>query len=247
VANLRKKAKFALFWSSFMGKNKLRRFAEMKNFPNVFEPTALESLSENFALRGLWRTDFFKEPQKIVLELGCGKGEYTLGLAEKYPLHAFVGMDIKGARIWRGAKTAVEKGQNNVAFVRSRIEFLTRFFAPAEIDEIWVTFADPQPKRPLKRLTSPRFLDLYRQILKPEGIVHLKTDSALLYEYSLEIAQQENLPIFYASADLYATTENLPTHLQEIWNIKTHYENLFAGKGYSIKYLCFGLSPKAKV
>ena len=169
-----------------MAKNKLRRFSEMKEWSNVFEPTLDEKYKEPFQLKGKWNQDFFKNDNPIVLELGCGKGEYSIGMADHFPNKNFVGVDIKGARIWVGAKDAVERGVQNVAFLRTKIDFITDYFGENEVDEIWLTFSDPQPNKPRKRLTSKLFIERYRKILKPGGIIHLKTDSDILFESSEE-------------------------------------------------------------
>ena len=165
-----------------MGKDKLSKFAAIKEYPHVFEHNEDETL----ALKGNWRKDFFKNDNPIVLELGCGKGEYSVGLAKHFPNKNFIGCDIKGNRIYIGAKNSLEQGMTNVAFLRTRIDYITDYFSEGEIDEIWLTFSDPQPKKPRKRLSSPLFIERYRQILKKGGIVHMKTDSNLLFEYTEE-------------------------------------------------------------
>src|SRR5688572_33160801 len=168
-----------------MAKNKLQRFAELRTFSNVHEFLFTERETD-FKLKGKWNTDHFKNSNPIVLELGCGKGEYSNGLAEKYPNLNFIGVDIKGARIWRGSKTAQEKKLLNVAFLRTQIEFIESCFEKEEVSEIWITFPDPQPNKEKKRLTHPVFLNRYKNILKQKGVIHLKTDSAELYEFTLE-------------------------------------------------------------
>ncbi|HPV56712.1 MAG TPA: tRNA (guanosine(46)-N7)-methyltransferase TrmB, partial [Tenuifilaceae bacterium] len=177
-----------------MAKNKLRRFAENETFENLFQPTMSDVMNGDFHLKGKWRSDYFKNSNPIVLELGCGKGEYSVGLAKMFPEKNFIGADIKGARLWRGAKTAVEEKMSNVAFIRTRIEHIASFFAPEEVDEIWVTFPDPQPreKKSKKRLTSSRFLNHYAKFLKPNGIVHLKTDSQALHAYTKAVIEYNN-------------------------------------------------------
>jgi len=165
-----------------VGKDKLRRFAAIKEFKNVFEPV-MNQVSD---LRGKWRSDVFKNENPIVLELGCGKGEYSVGLGKQYPDKNFIGVDLKGNRIYIGAKEALELNLENVVFLRTRIDFITNFFAENEVDEIWLTFSDPQPKKPNKRLSSQPFVNRYRQFLKKDGIVHMKTDSDLLFEYTQE-------------------------------------------------------------
>jgi tRNA (guanine-N7-)-methyltransferase len=221
-----------------MGKDKLRRFALMKDFPHV-----LESLyGEAFEMKGKWRSDFFRNEQPIVLELGCGKGEYTVGLARHYLDRNFIGVDIKGSRMFIGARDADESGLGNVGFLRTRIEWITNCFDSDEVDEIWLTFSDPQPKKPRKRLTSPEFLTRYKSILKPGGIIHVKTDSDLLFESTEEVLNTLKLPIEYLTWDLY---DQLPEHadakMNEILHIQTHYEKLFASRGSKIKYCRFRL------
>ena len=168
-----------------MGKNKLAKFAEMETFPHVFQYPFARLQQEAFPLRGRWGEAFFHNDHPIVLELGCGKGEYTVGLGELYPDKNFIGVDVKGARIWTGAKLSHEAGMDNVAFLRGEIESLTNFFAPGEVDEIWITFPDPQMKKVTKRLTSTRFLKRYLEVLRPGGRIHLKTDSPFLYTYKI--------------------------------------------------------------
>lgn len=222
-----------------MAKNKLRRFTEMKEWSNVFQPT-LDDDKAPFPLKGNWRSDYFRNDNPIVLELGCGKGEYTIGLADHYPEKNFIGVDIKGARIWVGAKDAVERNVENVAFLRTKIDFITDYFAPGEIDEIWLTFSDPQPNKPRKRLTSKIFIDKYRQILKPGGLVHLKTDSDILFESTEDEIKEHGYDCLELTWDLYGTLpEGLDEKTREILHIKTHYEQLFTAKGSVIKYCRF--------
>ena len=218
-----------------MGKNKLARFEENLTFPNLFQ-VSYESLSNKpFELKGKWHTDFFENNNPIVLELGCGKGEYTVALARKYPGMNFIGIDIKGARLWRGCKTSNEEGMKNVAFIRTRIQLIEHFFAPEEVSEIWVTFPDPQPKKPNKRLTSERFLSYYKRILTPGSTIHLKTDSYELYDYTLnEVIPQGHYPIAVATDDLYSTHPNL-----EVCEVQTFYESMFLKEGKKITYLEF--------
>ena len=186
-----------------MGKNKLARFAENKILPNVFQPTRDEAL-DHYPLKGKWRTEVFKNQNPIVLELGCGKGEYSVGLAKSFPNKNFIGIDIKGARFWFGAKEAVEKNLNNVAFLRTQIELVDCFFDHDEVDEIWITFPDPQIKyrRTKHRMTHPDFLDRYKKILKKDGIVHLKTDSEFLHGYTLGLLQGQGHEIISAHHDI---------------------------------------------
>ena len=222
-----------------MGKNKLARFAENKILSNVFQPTREEALN-NYPLKGKWRSEVFKNENPIVLELGCGKGEYSVGLAKSFPEKNFIGIDIKGARFWFGAKEAVEKNLNNVAFLRTQIELVDCFFDHDEVDEIWITFPDPQIKyrRTKHRMTHPDFLDRYKKILKKDGIVHLKTDSEFLHGYTLGLLQGQGHEIISAHHDIYGAPENEPgTPL--LREIKTYYEGLFSAKGKTITYLKF--------
>ncbi len=222
-----------------MGKNKLARFAENKILPNVFQPTRDEAL-DHYPLKGKWRTEVFKNQNPIVLELGCGKGEYSVGLAKSFPEKNFIGIDIKGARFWFGAKEAVEKNLNNVAFLRTQIELVDCFFDHDEVDEIWITFPDPQIKyrRTKHRMTHPDFLDRYKKILKKDGIVHLKTDSEFLHGYTLGLLQGQGHEIISAHHDIYGAPEYEPgTPL--LREIKTYYEGLFSAKGKTITYIKF--------
>ena len=219
-------------------KNKLQRFAENLTFDNLFQYNYEQLINLPFELKGRWREDFFHNDHPITLELGCGKGEYTVGLAERYPGRNFIGFDIKGARLWKGLTMAREKGLDNVAFVRTKIDNINFFFESEEVSEIWITFPDPQPQlsRARKRLTSPLFLDRYRGILKPGGIIHLKTDSDLLYEYTLEVIREKSLPLHYHTNDLYTTGDEL-----EVKSIRTYYEQIWLSQGLTIKYIRFGL------
>ncbi|SKB84505.1 tRNA (guanine-N(7)-)-methyltransferase [Chryseobacterium balustinum] len=233
---------FAAFHIYFMGKNKLRRFAENKKLSNVIQPTRDEALT-GFQLKGNWRKDFFKNDQPIVLELGCGKGEYTVGLAKTFTDKNFIGIDIKGARFWFGAKEASENGMNNVGFLRSQIELVEYYFAENEVDEIWITFPDPQIKfkRTKHRLTHPDFLERYKKFLKPGGIVHLKTDSEFLHGYTLGYLQGAGYEIISAHHDIYGALEYEPNtpHLRDI---RTYYEELFSAKGKTITYIKFKIN-----
>ncbi|MDF0718416.1 tRNA (guanosine(46)-N7)-methyltransferase TrmB [Kaistella sp. PBT33-4] len=226
-----------------MGKNKLARFEENRILPNVIQPTRAEAL-DNFHLKGKWRSEIFKNENPIVVELGCGKGEYSVGLAKAFPEKNFIGIDIKGARFWFGAKEATEKNMKNVAFLRTQIELLDCFFEENEVDEIWITFPDPQIKyrRTKHRMTHPDFLERYRKVLKPEGIVHLKTDSEFLHGYTLGILQGSGHEILTAHHDIYGAPEYEPNtvHLREI---KTYYEELFSSKGKTITYIKFRFRP----
>lgn len=220
-------------------KNKLKRFQENETFSNLFQPSREELLNDNFALKGKWNEQYFKNDNPIVLELGCGKGEYTLGLSERFPDKNFIGIDIKGARIWRGAKTALETSQNNVAFIRMQIELIEKTFETGEVSEIWITFPDPQIKykRTKHRLTNPDFLKRYKNILKDEGVIHLKTDSEFLHGYTIGLLQGLGHDILYAHHDIYINTY-AP---EEVVNIQTFYEKQFLEQGKAITYLKFKL------
>ena len=221
-----------------MAKKKLQRFKDIQTMDFVVEPTMESIKGDSFYLKGKWREQIFKNDNPIVLELGCGKGEYAVGLGKKYPNKNFIGVDIKGARIWYGANTVREEGLKNIAFLRTRIDFITAFFAENEIDEIWLTFSDPQPKKPKKRLTSRLFSERYMKFLKPGGIVHVKTDSSWLFASTLEQIDIHQYPLLQKSWDLYGEMiDDLDTDTQEILNIRTHYEQIFSDKGYDIKYV----------
>lgn len=215
-----------------MGKNKLKKFGEMETFSNVFQYPYSVLTQQGFPLRGKWHSDFFGNGNPIVLELGCGKGEYTVGLAKRFPDRNFIGVDIKGARMWTGAKQAVADNMPNVAFVRTNIELIASFFAPGEVSEIWITFPDPQMKKTNKRLTSVRFLNLYRRILEPGGIINLKTDSPFLYTYTRELVRLNGLPVEVDTDDLYASGK-----ADDILEIRTFYEQQWLARGLTIKYL----------
>ena len=223
-----------------MPKNKLQRFAELKTFSNVNEFLWTERETD-FKLKGKWNAEYFKNENPIVLELGCGKGEYSIGLAEKYPHKNFMGIDIKGARIWRGSKNAQEKNLLSVSFLRTQIEFIESCFAKDEVSEIWITFPDPQPNKEKKRLTHPIFLSRYKNILQPNGVVHLKTDSAELYEFTLEVIAENKITLLDSTNDLYETGDKGQGTRDEVKEIKTYYEKLFTAKGKKITYLKFKL------
>ncbi|NNK40655.1 MAG: tRNA (guanosine(46)-N7)-methyltransferase TrmB, partial [Winogradskyella sp.] len=206
-------------------KNKLKRFKENETFGNVFQPTRDELVNQQFDLKGNWRAKVFKNNNPIVLELGCGKGEYTVGLAKRYLDKNFIGIDIKGARFWRGAKTALEEQLNNAIFVRTQIELIDHVFDKGEVDEIWITFPDPQIKykRTKHRMTNLQFMERYKKILKPDGIMHLKTDSEFLHGYTLGILHALNYEIEYANHNVYKL-EGSPS---EVIEIKTFYESQY--------------------
>ncbi|MDL1913497.1 MAG: tRNA (guanosine(46)-N7)-methyltransferase TrmB [Bergeyella sp.] len=224
-----------------MGKNKLRRFQENRCLSNVIQPTRQEVLS-GFQLKGRWRDKFFGNTRPIILELGCGKGEYVVGMGKVFPEKNFIGLDIKGARLWFGAKEAVGESLGNVAFLRTHIELLDLLFDENEVDEIWITFPDPQikHKRMKHRLTCPYFLEKYRKILRPRGVIHLKTDSEFLYGYTLGLLQGLGHEIITAHHDIYGAREYEPStpYLREI---KTYYELLFFAGGKPITYVKFRL------
>ena len=219
-----------------MGKKKLFRFAEMETFDHVIQASFDEVFQKDYKLKGNWNKEFFKNNKPIVLELGCGKGEYTVGLARKNPDKNYIGIDIKGARMWRGARTAVDEGINNVGFIRTRIDLINSFFGPEEVSEIWVTFPDPQPKKYYKRLTSSRFLGYYQNFLKQNGIVNLKTDSAELYAYTKRVVELNQLEVLSDTNDLYNSEI-----ADEILSIKTFYEQQFLEQGKAITYIRFKL------
>lgn len=219
--------------------SKQEKFAEFETFKNCFT-LFFENLSKGFNLKGKWRSEYFKNDHPIVLELGCGKGEYTVGLAQNNPAKNYIGVDIKGNRIWTGAKQAINQNLQNVGFLRTRIDFIDHCFAANEVDEIWITFPDPQPQstRERKRLTHDMFTNRYKKFLKPNGLVHLKTDSTGFYEYTLEVIAENKFPLVWHTNNLY---QNCPADRQELIQIKTYYEKMFTEKGEDIKYICFKL------
>lgn len=228
-------------------KNKIGKFRENETFKCLFQPTTEELLSRDYELKGKWGEKVFGNNNPIVLELGCGKGEYTVSLSMQYPDMNFIGIDIKGARLWKGAKFVTENSIKNAAFIRTRIEFIESLFAKDEISEIWITFADPQIKRERKRLTGTLLLNRYRNLLKPEGVVHLKTDSLFLYKYTFESARQNNFKINCFTEDLYGESDigkKLPAELK---SIKTFYENYYIKNGFKIKYLSFSLNGNESI
>lgn len=219
-----------------MGKNKLAKFAEMRGFENVIEAPYRQLQNEDFYLKGNWASQVFGNQNPVILELGCGKGEYTVQLGEKYPGKNFIGIDIKGARLFTGAKQALEKGLKNVAFLRTNIEAIAHFFAPGEVAEIWLTFPDPQMKKASRRLTSSFFLERYRQILIPGGTIHLKTDSNFQFTYTSELAHLNQFEISAETRDLYESE-----YLNDLLQIKTFYEKQWLDRGIKIKYIAFKL------
>lgn len=231
---------------TYMGKGKLAKFAEMETFKNVFQYPFSVISDVPFDMKGLWREKYFHNNNPIVLELGCGKGEYTVGLAKLFPNVNFIGVDIKGSRMWTGAKLALEQGLPNVAFLRTSIEIIDRFFDKDEVQEIWLTFSDPQMKNPRKRLTSTFFMERYRRFLVDNGIIHLKTDSNFLFTYTKYMVDGNHLPIDFSTEDLYHDT---PAILQgsPILTIQTYYENMWMERGLNIRYMRFHLPSDGKL
>lgn len=227
-----------------MSKNKLQKFKEMEAFDRVFQPGFEEIYKTDFALKGKWVEEVFHNNNPITLELGCGKGEYTVNLAKLFPERNFIGVDIKGARIWKGAKTANEMDLKNVAFLRTRVEMIQSFFAKDEVEEIWITFPDPQlkKKRNKKRLTAARFLNLYKNILIDKGLVHLKTDSDVLHHYTRKLLKHNKLKVLKQSEDLYGAGLD-----DDVLRIKTFYEKQFLDEGCKITYISFQLPSKGLI
>lgn len=221
-----------------MAKNKLKRFEEMKSMHHVFEPSLEDVKNKGVDFKGKWK-DFFQNDYPITLELGCGKGEYAVGLAAKYPKRNFIGVDIKGSRMWVGATQAIEQNLKNVAFLRTKVDFIDSFFDPGEVDEIWLTFSDPQPNKPRKRLTSRFFIQRYQNILHVDGWVNLKTDSDVLFESTEEEINEYNYPAEVFSWDIYNEMDKLTGDLKDLLPIKTHYEKVFSEKGHVIKFTRF--------
>jgi tRNA (guanine-N7-)-methyltransferase len=255
-----------------VGKNKLARWTELGSYDNVIEPLIGDVSAKDHPIKGKWHQQIFKNTNPIVLELGCGRGEYTVGLANNFPGKNYIGIDIKGARMWRGAKTANEQGLANVAFLRTRIEFINSFFAPDEVDEIWITFPDPHPggRNSNKRLTSPWYLNSYRLFLKDKGVVHLKTDNRELYDFTNKMLIYNNVDILVSTEDLYSpdnkdksvfSREKTLSHPESadlsvssgvkyydsILSIRTHYEDIFLKAGLKITYLAFRLEKEKNI
>ncbi len=216
-----------------MGKNKLKKFNDIAQMQCVVECPFARLGDEEFPLRGNWNSQFFKNKGKIVLELGCGKGEYTVGLARRHPECNFIGIDIKGARLWTGAKDVTENGIENAAFLRTTIDLLPKFFAPGEVSEIWITFPDPQMKKENKRLTGARFMQMYRQVLAPGAKIKLKTDSPFLYAYTKAMAEHNGITVCEACDDLHHD-DHTPDELRQI---RTFYEQQWLDRGLTIKYI----------
>ena len=229
-----------------MGKGKLAKFAEMTENPLVVECPFWLLQKEGFPLKGKWHEEFFKNENPIVLELGCGRGEYTIGLARRFPDKNFIGVDIKGARMWHGAKIALEEGMKNVAFLRTNIECIAGFFAKDEVAELWLTFSDPQMKKVTKRLTSTYFMERYRKFLVDGGLIHVKTDSNFLATYTKYMVEKNGLPMIFFTEDLYklSTVNCQLSTLDSLTNIRTYYEGMWLERGIPIKYLQFRLSQQ---
>lgn len=223
-----------------MGKNKLKKFAEMESLNCVYQyPMNVLKELPDCPLRGHWGDEVFHNTNPIVLELGCGKGEYAVGLGRLFPDKNFIGIDIKGARMWTGAKEAEAAGMNNVAFLRTSIHLLEAFFSPGEVSEIWITFPDPQMKKVNKRLTGTHFLDIYRKVLQPDGIIHLKTDSPFLYTYTTVMLQHNNIIPIAATDDIYGTE-----YRDIVPPIRTFYEQQWLARGIPSKYVSWRIPPE---
>ena len=223
-----------------MSKGKLAKFAEMNTFSNVFQYPFSVMQDVSFAMKGHWREQYFGNSNPIVLELGCGRGEYTVGLAKLYPYMNFIGIDIKGARMWNGAKLALEQRLKNVAFLRTNIELIDRFFVTNEVQEIWLTFSDPQMKNARKRLSSTYFMERYRRFMVDGGIVHLKTDSNFLFTYTSYMVDKNVLPLLFRTDNLYQT-DGLDAETSKILSIQTYYEAMWIERGMNIRYQKFRL------
>ena len=225
-----------------MGKGKLEKFADMREYQHVFEYPYSVADNVPFQMKGKWNKEFFKNDNPIVLELGCGRGEYTVGLGKLYPHKNFIGVDIKGSRMWTGATQALKENMTNVAFLRTNIEIIDRMFDENEVSEIWLTFSDPQMKKATKRLTSTYFMNRYRKFLVPDGIIHLKTDSNFMFTYTKYMVQENNLPVDFMTEDLYGSGL-----VDEILGIRTYYEQQWLDRGLNIKYLKFHLTKEGEL
>lgn len=225
-----------------MGKNKLEKFADMASYPHVFEYPYSAVDNVPFEMKGNWHKEFFKNNNPIVLELGCGRGEYTVGLGRMFPDVNFIGIDIKGARMWTGATESLESGMQNVAFLRTNIEIIDRFFAPDEVAEVWLTFSDPQMKKATKRLTSTYFMERYRKFLIDGGIIHVKTDSNFMFTYTKYMVEKNQLAVDVMTEDLYHSGM-----ADEILGIRTYYEQQWLDRGLNIKYIKFHLPQSVEL
>lgn len=229
-----------------VGKNKLKRYAELPNLPNVLRPS-FDEIKQNFFLKGCWNYKHFKNNHPIVVELGCGGGEYTIGLAQRFPDKNFIGVDIKGDRIWKGAKSALQQNLQNVVFLRTKIDFIEYAFSENEVDEIWITFPDPQAKnnRANKRITSPEFIHRYKKFLKISGLIHLKTDHIGFFDYTLKVIAEAGHSLLTNTSDLYLDLQNINHALkaeEDLLSINTFYEQKFRNKGAKICYLRFKIT-----
>ena len=229
-----------------MGKGKLAKFADMETYGNVFQFPYSTYDEHPFTMQGRWREQYFGNDNPIVLELGCGKGEYTVELARNYPGKNFIGVDIKGARMWTGATQALNEGLRNVAFLRTNIEIIDRFFSADEVQEIWLTFSDPQMKNPRKRLTSTWFMERYRRFLTDGGLLHLKTDSNFLFTYTTLMAEKNLLPVDFRTTDLYHDPLSAENVEPATLSVQTYYEQMWIARGLNIKYMRWHL-PHATV
>ena len=227
-----------------MSKNKQKKFADMRSFERVFQCGYRDAQNGSpiVQMAGHWNEHVFYNNAPITLELGCGHGDYTVGLARQDQQRNFIGIDIKGARMWNGARQAEDENMTNVAFLRTQIELLPRFFATGEVDEIWITFPDPQMKKATKRLTSTFFMQRYLQVVRPDGLIHLKTDSPFLYTYTRAMLQENGYPVLADTDDLYAAADS--PSLDKAKSLQTHYEKQWLDRGMTIKYLCWQLQPK---
>ncbi len=236
-----------------MGKGKLQKFADMAENPLVVECPYGKLMNEGFDLTGKWHEEFFGNDNPIVLELGCGRGEYTVGLGRQFPKMNFIGVDIKGSRMWHGAEEARKGGLKNVGFLRTNIECIDKLFGEDEVSEIWLTFSDPQMKKPTKRLTSTYFLEKYRRFVKDSGKIHVKTDSNFLFTYTKLMAEHNHLQTDIATDDLYGLPQLYPegkglnTDIENARALQTYYEQMWLEKGLDIKYICFRLPKEGKL